>query len=55
MTKSHLVPVYLHDRVTLMGYVSNRCISIGASKIVGGSPCEYTSVNGKRAWVIRES
>jgi len=49
-----LVPVYLNDRLTLMGYVSSRCTSIGASKIVGGDACQFTRINGKPAWVVQQ-
>ena len=51
--KKKLVPVYLKDRTTIMGYVSSRCTSIGAAKIVGGDECQFAFVQGKPAWVVR--
>ena len=51
--KATAVPVYAKDRKTLLGRVSSRATSIGASKIAG-APCLWSRINGTYAWVAKK-
>lgn len=51
--KAKRVKVYAADRKTVLGTVSDRATSIGASK-VAGARTQYARVNGVFSWVVCE-
>lgn len=50
-----MTPVYSPDRKTLLGEVSRQTTSIGAAKVAGTIAAYRGTVNGKPAWIGKDT